>query len=148
VSGDGRYVAFYSRSTNLVQDDHNVMRDVYLFDLSTNDMKRLAPDGIDPDGYSYGPAISQLGNRVAFWSYASNLVKGDHNRAADIFLYDLLTEEISRISVGPAGEANGDCGYPAISRDGRCIAFPSEASNLAGGDSNGVSDIFLAEIRF
>ena len=148
LSGDGRYVAFYSRSTNLVDDDHNRTRDVYLFDFSTHVMRRLTPDGVDPNGFSYGPAVSKRGNRVAFWSWANNLVAGDRNGAIDVFLYDIVTEEISRISVGPAGEGNGDCGYPTISGNGRLVTFPSVASNLVGGDSNGVSDVFLAEIDF
>ena len=146
LSGDGRYVAFYSRSTHLVPNDLNWKRDVFIFDFLTHTMKRITPDGVEPNGYSYAPSFSQDGKRVAFWSKASNFADDDHNGAIDVFLYDLPTDQILRISAGPMGEGNGDSGYPTISAEGRFVAFPSLASNLVAGDQNDVSDVFVAEI--
>jgi hypothetical protein len=105
-----------------------------------------------PDGASYDPAISRDGRYVAFVSQASNLARGDRNRSADVFLRDLhaqTTTVVSRRADG--GTANGPSGNPAISAEGRFIAFQSEASDMvctrrcpaAFEDVNLLSDIFL-----
>jgi Tol biopolymer transport system component len=83
------------------------------------------------------PDISADGRFVAFASYATNLVVGDTNGVRDVFVHDRQTGETSRVSVDSAGsEANGSSGAPAISADGRYVAFHSAASDLVAGDTN------------
>src|SRR5207249_4673670 len=100
-------------------------------------------------GWSFvgtGPAISADGRYVAFDSLASNLVGGDTNGFADIFVHDRLSGATERVSVDSSGaQGNGSSGYfyrPSISADGRYVAFPSLASNLVPGDTNGTWDTF------
>ena len=81
---------------------------------------------------------------IAFESAASNLVPGDGNGVADIFAW-AAGSTLRRVSVAPDGtEANGPSDWPAVSADGRSIVFASSATNLVPGDSNGVSDLFVA----
>src|SRR5207247_7550333 len=97
--------------------------------------------GNEGNGGSGGPAISADGRFVAFASYASNLVPGDTNGDADVFVHDRQTGTTERVSVDSAGnEGNGGSGSRAISADGRVVAFASSASNLVPADANGVTD--------
>ena len=93
-------------------------------------------DGLATDHNSsrFAPAISADGRWIAFDSKASNLVAGDTNGLSDIFVYDAQTATIARVSVGPGGaQANDNSGHPAISADGRFVAFTSFATNLVPG---------------
>jgi hypothetical protein len=93
---------------------------------------------------SLAPSISGDGRYVAFYSYASDLVAGDTNGAADIFVYDRQNKSIARVSVGPGGaQANNQSLDPAISADGRFVAFQSSATNLVSGDGPGWPEIFV-----
>lgn len=92
------------------------------------------------------PQLSLDGLKVAFSSDATNLVSGDTNGAADVFVRDIVTGRTERVSVSSAGaQANGASHSPAISVDGRFVAFVSQATNLVSGDTNGVADIFLRD---
>ncbi|MEW6776561.1 MAG: hypothetical protein AB1405_09730 [Bdellovibrionota bacterium] len=84
------------------------------------------------------------GSRIAFSSESSDLVPGDTNGKSDVFVVNVDGESIARVSVNSNGEqGNGFSFHPAISADGRYVAFASNSSNLVGGDSNGASDIFI-----
>ena len=87
-------------------------------------------------GHSIG--ISADGRYVAFESRASNLVAGDTNGVSDIFVHDRETGVTERVSVDSSGnQGNGRSTMPAISANGRFVAFESAASNLVLGDTNG-----------
>lgn len=114
----------------------------------------LGRNGAEPNGATpatsvadtTSPQLSLDGLKVAFSSDASNLVAGDSNRAADVFVYDMTTRRTERISVASNGsQANGPSHSPAISVDGRYVAFVSAASNLVSGDRNSVEDVFLRD---
>lgn len=108
----------------------------------------LAVDGSDADGASFTPAISADGRYVAFASAASTLVSGDTNSTEDVFVYDRVRRTAERVSVSTRGvESNGDSYDPAISADGRFVAFTSSASNLTPGDDNRELDIFVRDRR-
>ena len=94
---------------------------------------------------SGNPAISADGRFVAFESVASNLVAGDTNRADDVFVRDRLAGVTRRVSVGAGGQANGSSFSPAISANGRSVAFGSSSSNLVRGDTNGTFDVFVRD---
>ncbi|MDQ3945720.1 MAG: hypothetical protein M3357_11325, partial [Actinomycetota bacterium] len=88
------------------------------------------------------------GNFVVFTSAATNLVPGDFNSTEDVFLKDMSTKKIIRVSQRADGvEASGFASVPtapaAISGDGSVVAFSSDSSNLVPGDTNGVNDIFV-----
>ena len=146
ISANGRYVAFESEATNLVADDTNGVKDVFVFDRTTQATERVsvASEGLQTDASSEAAAISSNGRYIVFESAASNLFGDDTNEATDIFLYDRQTGETSRISVALDGtESNESSHDPTISADGRYVAFMSDADNLVAGDSNGTSDIFV-----
>jgi Tol biopolymer transport system component len=94
-------------------------------------------------GISGAPSISADGRYVAFSSSADDLVPGDTNHAADVFVRDRQTGAITRVSVDSAGvPGNGPSGPTSISGDGRYVVFASDATNLVPGDTNKAGDIF------
>jgi Tol biopolymer transport system component len=154
ISPDGRYVAFHSAATNLAYGDTNGIDDVFVRDLVTGVTTResLASSGTQGNASSYSPSISRGGRFVVFVSDATNLVPGDTNGVADVFVHDRLTGQTTRESVSSTG-AQGDqasafyhyFGPPAISADGRLVVFDSLATTLVDSDTNGVSDVFLRD---
>ncbi|NJK68253.1 MAG: calcium-binding protein [Microcoleus sp. SU_5_3] len=100
--------------------------------------------GKEGDRFSIDPSISADGRFIAFESTATNLVPGDTNNNSDVFVRDRLTNTTTRISVNSTGnQGNFDAFNPAISADGRFVAFESNSTNLVPGDTNNTSDIFL-----
>ena len=151
ISADGRYVAFVSFAENLVPGDTNQSADVFVRDrvLGTTERVSVSSSGREADGNSGllnlmgGPSISADGRFVAFSSEATNLVSGDRNKNPDVFVRDRQTGTTTRVSVATGGaEANAGGTAPAISRDGRFVAFESSSDNLAP-DTNFTGDIYL-----
>jgi Tol biopolymer transport system component len=100
--------------------------------------------GDDISGRFSAPAISGNGLVVAFDSQATNLVGGDTNRAVDLFVRDRTTGRTTVVSVSSRGKlGNGHSLGPAVSGDGRFVAFESDASNLVPADTNFMRDIFV-----
>src|SRR5262249_48322550 len=98
-------------------------------------------------GTSQAPDLSGDGHMMVFSSDAPNLVPGDNNAAADIFLYDWQSDTLKLISVATGGEqANSLSEDPVISSDGRFVAFTSYATNLVPNDTNNEADIFLRDL--
>lgn len=147
LSADGRYVAFYSRASNLVSGDTNSAGDIFAHDRLSRQVTRVsvASNGGQSNQDSYGrPVISVDGRYVIFTSSASNLVEDDTNGYDDVFVHDRQTGQTTRISVASNGfEANGHSSSGAISSDGRYIVFDSRASTLVSGDTNGATDVFV-----
>ncbi len=95
-----------------------------------------AASGAPGAGRSDHPALSSDGSVVAFDSGAANLVPNDGNGTTDVFAWT-ADAGIRRVSGAPDGtEANDSSAWPAVSADGRSIAFASRASNLVPGDTN------------
>jgi Tol biopolymer transport system component len=149
ISRDGRYVAFFSAATNLVPGDTNGKADIFVRDVVAGSTRRVSipAGGGQANGDSTFPSISDNGQQVAFGSAASNLVSGDGNGLQDIFVRDLTAATTSRVSVSSTGAGgNGPSISPAISGDGDVVAFVSDATNLVPGDTNGSRDVF-ARVR-
>ena len=146
LSADGRFVAFQSLAANLVGGDTNAAQDIFVHDRQTAQTTRVsvATGGTQGNGNSYGPMLSADGRFVVFGSSANNLVSGDTNGAADVFVHDRQTGQTTRVSVASDGsQGNNDSGGSTLSVDGRLVAFSSSASNLVSGDTNGVNDVFV-----
>jgi Tol biopolymer transport system component len=149
ISADGRFVAFESDATDLVGMDRNGKRDVFVKELSTGITRRVsvASDGTEADGASELLAISSDGNRVLFVSYADNLVAGDANGWADLFLRDLAAGTTTRVSTASDGSEADFGGYGGdLSPDGRFVLISSLATNLVVGDTNSMPDVFWKDL--
>jgi len=101
--------------------------------------------GAPSNDWSQEPAISEDGRAISFWSGGDNLIAGDTNAKADVFVYDRSTGLMERVSVDSSGaEANDSSfSFSALSADGRIVAFYSFATNLVAGDTNGEPEIFV-----
>ncbi|HEX2295313.1 MAG TPA: hypothetical protein VHN37_08400 [Actinomycetota bacterium] len=150
ISGNGRFVAFTSNASNLaVKGDDNGTTDVFVHDRTTLKTNRVSISSKlkEGNGSSFSPSISADGRMVAFASYASNLVRRDTNRSADIFVYNRVTRKTIRVSIASDGtQADGESSAPMISADGGFVAFHSNASNLVEDDTSGLTDVFVHEI--
>jgi Tol biopolymer transport system component len=92
------------------------------------------------------PSISRDGRRVAFISYATNLVGNTPASGSNVYVRDLASGTTELVSIGISGsDANSEAARPTLSADGRFVAFESDASNLVSGDTNAVSDIFVRD---
>ena len=153
LSGDGRLVAFATTATDLDPADRDAaVSDVYVRDLrsgvTTLVSRASGPAGEKGNGASLSPAISADGRYVAFLSQATNLsadrIDGD---IYEVFVRDLqrdATTLVSRSSAG--GPADAGCAAPAISGDGRVVAFESEATNLDPADADELTDVYARDL--
>lgn len=136
ISGDGQFVAYISRATNIVPGDTNENNDVFVYNVKTGVTQRInvTSRGNQALGETYYPDISYDGRFVSYGSLASNLVPADSNDAIDVFLYDRSVNLTRRINRGPSDgvQANDWSFYPSISGDGKTVAFTSYATNLTG----------------
>jgi Tol biopolymer transport system component len=148
LSADGQTIGFTSTASRFVDGDANgAVRDVFTFDVATGQRRLISFATGGANGPSTSPALSADGTRVAFVSSASNLVAGDGNGAADIFLTD-RDGNVTRVSVAAdGGDPNGPSSDPDISADGRFVAFESAASNLVAGDTNDAPDVFVRDLK-
>jgi Tol biopolymer transport system component len=153
ISGNGKYITFVSQQGPVVAGGpSSSARQVYVYDRLTQrtvDWVSVGLSGQVASGRT--PAISADGGYVAFSSVATNLVNGDTNGVSDVFLRDRTAHTTRRVSVSSGGaQGNGASANPAISDDGRYVAFDSTASNLVvtdltgapDTDTDGVSDVF------
>ena len=161
IDSAGRYVAFQTDDTNLVPGTAHTCTvvepgtqpcpGIYVRDLQSGSTRLLnvSDSGALANGYSQFPVISSDGRYVAFLSGASNLVPGDTNNATDVFVADLKTSTIRRISVSTNGvQADGASYSVSISATGRYIAFTSAATTLAAGKpGKTVIGVFLRDLQ-
>ena len=146
ISADGRFVAF-ATSASLTATDTNGLTDVYVRDLQTNSIVRASVNsaGGNGNGDSVEPSISADGSRVAFHTNAA-LVSGDTNGVLDVYVRDLAAGTTTRVSTPLVGGTAGDSTWPAISANGRFVAFNSVSDNLVGSDTNGHIDVFVRDL--
>ncbi|GEM_PF-4319679 len=149
IDRSGRLVAFSSRADNLVPGDTNGARDIFIHDRLTGSVTLVttAAGGGPSDGSSFRADLSGDGTLVAFDSLASNLVAGDTNGVRDVFVRDLTSGVTTRVSVADdGGQAAAASVAPAISTDGRYVAFASGSPDLVEGDTNERDDIFRRDL--
>lgn len=154
TSADGRFVVFVSDATNLVpnQSDANGANDIFVRDRQTGTTKLVSHAAGSPstaaDALSDSPAISADGRWIAYASLATDIAGLDLNGGADIYLYDRVNDVTTLVShsVAGAGFTASDVSQtPAISGDGRFVAYASYAADLiaAQSDSNADLDVFV-----
>jgi Tol biopolymer transport system component len=153
ISSDGRCVAFHSDMSNLVPRDTNKVFDIFVHDRVTGKTQRVSVSrsgGQSNAESGGGESFSWDGRYVAFSSLATNLVANDRNEITDVFIRDLRTNRTRLVSLGMHGQGD-DASWVglgnAFTRDGRHLLFASWAANLVPGDTNGVADVFVRDLR-
>lgn len=153
ISNDGRYVAFHSDMTNLVQGDTNGVFDIFVHDRATGKTQRVSVSSTGRQSNAEsgaGASFSANGRYVAFSSLATNLVADDRNDITDVFVRNLGKHRTQLVSLGMHGQGD-DASWvglgAAFTRDGRHLLFASWAANLVPGDTNGVADVFVRDLR-
>ncbi|MEO8012067.1 MAG: hypothetical protein ABI650_10520, partial [Dokdonella sp.] len=147
ISDTGDKIAFVSTGDDLVSGDSNNEQDVFVWSV-VDGIRRVSVStaGVDADEGSDSPEISGDGRVVVFASAASNLVDSDSNGHDDIFLAALSSGVVERVSVTSNGtQANANSRLPVVSRDGRYVAFVSEATNLVPADVDPGPEIMLLD---
>ena len=152
ISADGCRVVYESNSTNLVTNDTNAANDVFMLDRCANPnqptttLVSVNSSGVQANGESKSADISADGNIIVFWSSGTNLGVAEQ---AQIYRRDLLaqtTQLVSRNRIDASKGGNSDAYYPAVSDNGKRVAFWSYASDLVLSDTNDAGDIFLYDV--
>lgn len=150
ISDNGRYVAF-----NCTPDNINSAAGIFVHDLQTitTRLVSVSTTGVVANGGSYLRGLTPDGRYVAFESSANNLVTNDTNESylQDVFVRDVINETTTLVSVSRNGSSSqGSSTFPAITPDGRYIAFQSGAPNLVANppSSNSSSyNVFVRDLR-
>jgi Tol biopolymer transport system component len=155
VSADGRYVAFASSSSDVVEGDTNGQLDVFVRDMQTG-VTRLASassTGVQGDqlsgfsGTAGARAISDDGRYVVFNSAATTFVPEPNNGKQQIYRKDMTTGALVRVSVDASGAAGNDnSSFGVISGDGKSVAFRSESSNFSDLTLTHSSQIYVRDL--
>jgi hypothetical protein len=158
LAEDGNRLAFWSYAADITSDDTNDLWDIFVYQHDDGSYRRvsLRADGGERNQGNESisrvvtPSISGDGRYVAYATTSTNVVEGDTNEAQDVFLVDLDSDEVQRMSVNDDGE-EGDADSPtgqgeriAISYDGAWLAFSSNATNFGAAESG---NIFLRGVE-
>ena len=151
-STDGQLVVFESEASDLGPTDTNGTEDIYVRDLQAGTMTLVSVNMAGTDSgnnFSRNPMFSADGGLVAFESAANDLELTDTNFFQDIYVRDLQTGTTTLVSVNATGTNGGssNSASPAISADGRLVAFESTANDLGPADTNGAQDVFVRDLQ-
>lgn len=150
LTPDGRWLCFGSRASNLDPLKTNTGWDVFVRDLQYDTVAVVSTStgGVLGNGWSLDPTISDDGRYVAFRSAATNLGGTDTGQHDDVFLKDLQTGVLVRLSNSTTGgESNGDSVTPHVTGDGRFVFYCTAATNVVAHDTNGVRpDIIVYDV--
>ncbi len=162
ISGDGRYIVFYSNATDLVDADTNgIIPDIFLYDRDADEngiydepepgqtsmeIVSVSSDGEQGDQYSVDPEISADGSVIVFRSKANNLVTGMNSNTTDHIYVRHRFTGVTQLVDKMAGEAgNYDANQAGLSGNGRYVVFVSSSTNL--GSDNGYDDVYLSDLE-
>lgn len=157
LSANGRLVTFTSRANNLVTGQQDLNRgdpDVFVHDRTTGATNLVSHAAGSPVrsgalGSSYPPVISADGSWIAYGSFAFDLVAGvrDPGGSPDLFLYERAAGDNRIVTLHAPGLASltglGDSRRPAMSADGRYVAFTSNAALLPGLETQARFNVYL-----
>ncbi|WP_455223077.1 PKD domain-containing protein [Kaarinaea lacus] len=146
INANGTVVVFQSTASNLVGNDQNNVRDIFVRDLINSSTSRVnvSSSGDETNASTYtSPAIDASGRYIVFYSSANNLVENDSNNAWDVYLRDRESRQTTLVSVNTNGQqGNASSFIPTLSAGGHYVVFGSGAQNLVADDTNESWDIF------
>lgn len=146
ISGDGRFVAFQSGAALDPGNDVSGGTDVYVRDRQgAQTVLASARTGLTTGGDQGGgqAAISADGDRVAFASSSTNLITGDANNQADVFVRGMAAQRTARASQrADGGEGNNGAETPSIAGSGVAVAFATQSAFDAVNDTNAADDVY------
>jgi Tol biopolymer transport system component len=148
LSQDATLIAFAS-SAALLPEDTNGVADVFVYDRTTCvlEIASVASGGPQANAASKAPSISNDGRWLTFVTAASNLISGDDNGIADVFLRDRQAGTTERVSLGVDGaQSNAAITDAKLSGNGLVVGFVSAATNLVQTDTNGIPDLFIRDL--
>ena len=149
ISGDGQSVTFPSKAPLTSQATDPAMYATYVRNLRTHTttLASIGVAGALANRSTIPMSISGDGRRVLFWSSADNLVSGDTNGMADVFVRDLTTGITTRVNLGTGGvQGDRDANFASLSDDGKVVAFATDATNVVPGDANHQMDVFVRDL--
>ena len=149
VSGNGATVAFGSSATGLSDADRDAEVDVYVRDLGSGALRLASTStgGVKASTFSLRPSLDGVGDTVAFMSAADNLSPADRDNFTDVFVKDLRSMTLVLASTADGGtKGNADSSLPALSADGRRVAFVSRADNLSAADADSAPDVYVKDL--
>jgi Tol biopolymer transport system component len=150
ISGDGRYVLFQSDSTNLVSPSFGGKVQLIRHDRNTgeNRLVSVSASGEAANSDARLGKISDDGRLIVFASYATNLTDGGNNDKQHVFMKDMTTGEVRRLTESDSGEpGNLNSFRPQISPDGGFVVFQSAAGNLVQQPANSKSQVYLYDVQ-
>lgn len=151
LSANGKFIAFSSVATNLTTrrvSEHEWS--VYRYNVTTgrNKLVSKSPSGALPTGNSGTAFLNASGRYVTYVSYADNIVSTDTNQRADVFRYDATLGKTMRVSKTLSGaEADGASTWPAVSPNGRYVAYTTTAGNMGPNDPQTSGDTYLYDVQ-
>ena len=154
LSGDGRWLAFTSSASNLTAGVSGTSTvNVYLRDLVSGETRLVTANAKGQGVGGSRPMLSESGARLAYYSFAADLVAGDSNELWDVFVYDTAAGTHRRVSLAAGGgernqgqESRSRVVAPAISGNGRYVAWATTDTNVVAGDTNGLQDLFVTDL--
>jgi hypothetical protein len=150
VSNNGKFVVFTSMTNGIVSSDNNYYVDIFVRNVGANTTSRvsISTAGVQTDGNSTSPVISETGRYVVFTSTSSNLIDGvtTPTTYGQLYLRDTITNTTSLISKNSSGDlANNYMQADDISSDGRFVLLHTQASNLGPTKSNLGANLYMLD---
>ncbi|NOQ64221.1 MAG: DUF4214 domain-containing protein [Methyloprofundus sp.] len=143
LSADGRFIAFASYANNLLAGTRSEDMQIYLYDKEQGSIALVSKNmfGKANNASNGKPEISADGQYITFATAASDMDDQDTlNKLKDVFVYDRVTEQVSRVS---SASELGLSEFPVISANGRFISYQSTIDDIVANDNNGTSDVFV-----
>ena len=167
ISADGNIIVFWSLAANLSDEPRQSCwsarsdgecRDIYVYERSTRVIQQRIPIGRSWDQFRWDRrlALSADGARLALTIHRNDRIARDLHltHASEVFVFERSTGEYLAVNLDGAGEAGDGASAeqqfrfsPNISADGQVIAFTSQATNLVEGDTNGLTDVFVRDLK-
>jgi hypothetical protein len=149
ISADGSHVSFESSAIDLVPNDTNNARDIFVADLGTNTIRRVSTDsaGNQLTGNSYNAWLTPDASKIVFTSAATDAVDVDTNGQPDVFVKDLESGAVTRVDTSATGaQARLGATPSTLSPSDDRVAFVSTSGDLVPGDNNALADVFVKSL--